>query len=37
LSRADAHRFADMVMATDEIAVIVARGRSAFDVVVHHR
>jgi uncharacterized protein with HEPN domain len=31
VSRADAHRLADTVMAADEIAVIVARGRTAFD------
>lgn len=31
MSRADAHRVADMVMAADEIAAIVARGRTAFD------
>ena len=31
MSRADAHRVAGMVMAADEIAAIVARGRAAFD------
>jgi uncharacterized protein with HEPN domain len=31
VSRSDAHRLADMVMAIDEIAAIVARGRPAFD------
>jgi uncharacterized protein with HEPN domain len=31
VSRVDAHRVADMVMAADEIAAIVARGRVAFD------
>ena len=31
MSRSDAHRLADMVMAIDEIAAIVERGRPAFD------
>jgi uncharacterized protein with HEPN domain len=31
MSRSDAHRVADMIMAADEIADIVRRGRAAFD------
>ena len=31
MSRSDAHRLADMLMAADEIAAIVRRGRHAFD------
>lgn len=31
MSRSDAHRLADMLMAADEIAAIVQRGRTAFD------
>lgn len=31
MSRSDAHRVADMIMAADEIAGIVRRGRAAFD------
>jgi uncharacterized protein with HEPN domain len=34
VSRSDAHRLADMIMATDEIAAIVKRGRDAFDTDV---
>lgn len=31
MSRSDVHRLADMIMAADEIAAIVQRGRDAFD------
>ena len=31
MSRSDVHRLADMLMAADEIAAIVQRGRDAFD------
>lgn len=31
MSRADVHRVADMLMATEEIASIVLRGRSEFE------
>jgi uncharacterized protein with HEPN domain len=31
VSRSDAHRLADMLMAADEIARIVSRGRDAYD------
>jgi uncharacterized protein with HEPN domain len=31
VSRSDVHRLADMIMAADEIAAIVQRGRDAFD------
>ncbi|MFO7548680.1 MAG: HepT-like ribonuclease domain-containing protein [Acidimicrobiia bacterium] len=31
MSRSDAYRLADMLMAADEIAAIVQRGRDAFD------
>ena len=31
MSRSDAHRLADMLMAADEIAEIVRRGKHAFD------
>jgi uncharacterized protein with HEPN domain len=34
VSRSDAHRLADMLMAADEIAAIVQRGRDAFDADV---
>ncbi len=34
MSRSDAHRLADMIMAADEIAAIVQRGRDAFDADV---
>lgn len=31
MSRSDAHRLADMIMAADEIAAVVERGREAFE------
>ncbi len=34
MSRSDVHRLADMIMAADEIAAIVQRGRDAFDADV---
>jgi uncharacterized protein with HEPN domain len=34
VSRSDVHRLADMIMAADEIAAIVQRGRDAFDTDV---
>lgn len=34
MSRSDSHRLADMIMAADEIAAIVERGRDAFDADV---
>lgn len=34
MSRSDAHRLADMIMAADEIAAVVERGRDAFDADV---
>jgi hypothetical protein len=34
VSRSDAHRLADMIMAADEIAAITQRGRGAFDTDV---
>ncbi len=34
MSRSDAYRLADMIMAADEIAAVVERGRDAFDADV---